>query len=889
MERGKQPLSSLPRNSVNNGPSKKKISQNLSTVNGRWTPERVAALPKTEINRRDIFGRTLAHLAAASGRIDAMTAVCDNIHVDLLAADYENGWTPLHTALVHGNVGCAQVLLSHCPEAIKTKDRDRSSPMEIINSMLGIKVDRASSSGGTQLFMFGSNANHTLGFADPDNRSNPEMVKLKRNVQHTVPRFKFHPLTVKHVALSKLHSAVITGDSSENLLVCGIPRGGRLGFNSTAFTFTRVPGFRNEKIVNVALGLDHSVAVTESGCCYTWGSNHYSQLGYNLGDGNSSNNVQSTPRKVGGDLKKLTILGCSASNIHTVAFTSVEMFCWGKNNGQLGFPTDNEFEPVPRKVLHLSHPVTMVKAADIATIVLLENTDVWVFMNGDRFRVQFPLERKTQSFDVFTPRIPVGHIVKISASLGGQVCALDSNGSVYGFNLAPYYNRNNPDMSARTIMRNLKVSKLWTARKSYLRAVDVDIGDEGSLILCTESGAVWRLTGKKKFRRVPLINRIRQVRCDSSFTSFAAIRDETKLEPVSVSSLTLGDDLHYLVPFVETSENRKADDLLRSCEANRTEMSFFGAEIPESATILTTHASDHCASLISWLASCSDDSVVKLGLPEIDRVPGSESLTFRVNDVTFDVLKYLVLCRSPVFEGILAGKPLIVATKKKIFCSGNNSLVFDGFQVTSVVILIYYLYTDILLSVWNSIPKNVPKHILIAKDELLELGRLLKLSDFCVAIQRHCQPHRNIADDLLKLKGDIDTSDVIIHLKDNQFFYCHSFVLRSRSAVFATLLSERWDYRDKLTKYIEVDLKNINMGAFEIVIYHLYGDRTNDIFDSVQSESSKDFITFVLEVLRAADYLLLPKLMEICQSVLLNFGTLNWLTEVSWQIANKLL
>lgn len=894
MNVGKQHSNSFPRS------KRPSITKETNEVlKGERLLDNLARLSKNEINKRDIFGRSLAHLAASSGRTDLMSAVCENLHVDLMAADYENGWTPMHVALAAGNLGCAQILLSHCPEVIKSKDRDHSSPMEIINSMLQVKVehwDRDDSDKGTNhLFMFGSNANHNLGFADSDNRSNPEMAKIKRNVEHTVPRFRFHPINIRDVQLSKLHSAIITGDLKDNLMVCGIPRGGRLGLNSTAFTFTHVPGFRKERVISVALGLDHTVAVTESGGCYTWGSNHYCQLGYNLSENNittnnnnngslnmmgssNSNNIQPTPRKLGGDLKKLNIIGCSASNIHTVVFTSFEMFSWGKNNGQLGFPTDKEFESVPRKVLHLSHSVTMVKATDIATIVLLENGDVWVFMNGGRFKVQFPSERRNDTFDIFTPRIPPSSIVKIAASLGGQVCALDSNGSIFGFNLSPFYKRNNAELSTRNIMRNLKVTKLWFGRKAHLRARDVDIGDDGSIMLCTESGSVWRLSGKKKFRRVPLINRIQQVRCDSSFSSFAAVREELKLSPIGISSISLGDDFHFLVPFVDNDNNRKVDELMRQQsekEDNKIAYSFFSLEhnpLDDTSAVNSKAASDRCQHIVRWLSSCSDDSAVKMGISSSDDSSNTcHDMFFSTQGVRLGVHKCFIYCRVPVLATMSINDCLYVNNSRKLYIE-KNLLVFEGFQLTTLVIFVYYLYTDNLLAVWDAPVKTSPKHINVSKEELIELGRVLKLTDLCVAIQRHCQPYHNISDDSMKLKNQQSTADIVIHLKDDELYYCHSFILCSRSALFSNMLAARWGRLKDANRLIEVDLQNIDLETFEIVIHHLYGDRIFDLFDCVKGESSKAFINFVLKVLYAADYLLLPKLSEICQSILLNFG-----------------
>jgi alpha-tubulin suppressor-like RCC1 family protein len=162
---------------------------------------------------------------------------------------------------------------------------------------------------GEDLYAFGSNKNLSLGFADQDDRQFPERVHIQRP-DHLLHRFhqsylervgadvpatqdlakiptlvRNKPLLIRDVVLSKLHSAVLTADPVSNLYVCGVGRGGRLGLGdeNTRFTYTTVQGpLADKRIVQVALGQNHTMAVDSNGCLWTWGSNAQSQLGYTL-------------------------------------------------------------------------------------------------------------------------------------------------------------------------------------------------------------------------------------------------------------------------------------------------------------------------------------------------------------------------------------------------------------------------------------------------------------------------------------------------------------------------------------------------------------------------------------------------------------------------------
>ena len=132
--------------------------------------------------------------------------------------------------------------------------------------------------------------------------------------------------------MSKLHTVAVTGDPTDNVRVCGFSLGGRLGQTQhTQYDFIsmKIP----QKIVKVALGQDHTLALTDSREVMSWGLNRFSQLGYAV---ESADLIQPTARKITGLLKGKKINGIAACKTASVCWSVDELFAWGTNNGQFG-------------------------------------------------------------------------------------------------------------------------------------------------------------------------------------------------------------------------------------------------------------------------------------------------------------------------------------------------------------------------------------------------------------------------------------------------------------------------------------------------------------------------------------------------------------------------
>lgn len=95
-------------------------------------------------------------------------------------------------------------------------------------------------------------------------------------------------------------------------------------------------------VVAIALGQDHTLALTSDGEVLSWGLNRFSQLGYVVEPPMSSGSrareepIQAIARKVVGPLKKETVLGVAACKSASACWTRNDVYTWGTNNGQLG-------------------------------------------------------------------------------------------------------------------------------------------------------------------------------------------------------------------------------------------------------------------------------------------------------------------------------------------------------------------------------------------------------------------------------------------------------------------------------------------------------------------------------------------------------------------------
>lgn len=941
----------------------------------------ISDLSKSEINQQDIFGRTLLHIAASTGEYDILRTLLDHPHINTTIVDYENGWTALHRACYNGYILCAVMLLEANYDCISITDNDSQRPFDLLpNNLFQSKTKLEDhwnpSVGGSHLLTFGSNTNSILGFGDADNRLFPQVVDLKRDTKqyskelsrrkrNTIsihendssddesnaedvlsnvvfnsnsPRLKFQSVRVKDLQISKLHSVILTTDPTNNLQICGLATGGRLGLGdevkTTQYKFRVVPRFSSSKVLAVALGLNHTLAVTSTGI-FSWGLNQYGQLGTSI-----ETNSLNFPRKINSDFGLDKVIGVAASQYHSVAFTESSLYFWGKNIGQMGIlPTHDAWRlkknknlecenggiiiEAPQLFQNIAAPVKSAVACDIATVCLLQNSSVWVFINGGHFRVQYPFKTMNVSnFDSFRPSSIdfTRKIVHISCSPNGHVCSIDDHGAVYVFSLAAHYvepSKLDESIKASHIAKNLKIHKVWHPRSSIEAACNADISDDGSVILCTIQGSVWKkflkgktnsfqgsrieismsMPGMKKchYERVPHLNKVYQVRCDKLFSSFGVIRDDAGLKFLTLEETSISDDLANLLPFQNPPElhmqakylaifpkrrgryffNRQKkqkdceDSLLTSSLPFTVERTPLTTKMLTESDTLMKFSVDPVGQLLSPInynnQNCKYNMVIYCESSNVVIPIHREILLSRVKSMID-----LVSGQISVLEGLMNLQITYDNTSYSDYPYGKITFSNDVHEL-AVRVLIYYIYTGKYIRPWDDF---VPPDGMRKNRPYEDFNRILTTLGITNVKSYHNSSATNLGRDIFQF---IQTPEyhsfledsVTIHLMDGKI-KVNKDIFSSRSAYFATALSERWN------NSTAIYLTHIEMCVFEVIIRYVYCDEHVTSFDDLNQNfgSQKIFEDFVLKVMEAANELTLTKLFQACEVVLADLGML---------------
>ncbi|KAL8304460.1 hypothetical protein RB597_004367 [Gaeumannomyces tritici] len=789
---------------------------------------------------------------------------------------------------------------------------------------------------GDELFMFGSNKNMSLGVGDESDRQYPERVHLRR------PDHLFHafhadnldgaglghpgslkleelpamvltrPLEVRDMVLSKFHSAIVTTDPVSNLYICGIGRGGRLGLSDdqrVRFTFVPVQGgLADRQVAQVALGQDHSIVVTSTGELWTWGSNTYSQLGYALPPPTKKDEepMGLFPRQVFGVLKKEVVIGVAASAIHSVAHTGSSLYCWGKNMGQLALMDADsrslEIQSTPRKVAAslFSAPIVMASAIDKATTILLANHTVCVFTSYGYNWVKFPpidpfadsrIHRGVRGQD----RHHRGHKICYIDSGGDTIAAVTGRGDLFIMGL-------NHDVDASSSASTTNPSKIrgavgqsqciWRARKDGVKSVGV--GDHGSVIIATESGAVWRrvrratakdayvtagseLARRKdfKFQRIPYITKIVTVRTSPS-GAFAAVRKDSEVmkKQIKVDGQSMRDDISALLPlrgFATSSPRPGGKPLLGLLDLAKEDS--MTCQLRHAITSML-YSTDLASDMQQFLAGSSgeverDTLVCSSSHPDI-KIPVhgwvmcARSLAIR---------DALARCRS---QGSYTSAGLTVE-----FADDKMLVTIEATDVLTVLNVVVWAYTSRAVPPWN-IRQPSPTLTQASRQlrvEVMKVAARLCMSSLEAAARLQNDPTCTLTADLESAMKDpifFQDADVVVKL-DGGETAAHSSLLCQRCPYFDGLfrgrsagmwLASRLDTAPGGPQRIPIDMKHFEPEPFSYVMRYLYTDAGEELFDAAVAPSFEDFTGLVLDVLAIANELMLDRLSQICQKVM---------------------
>lgn len=910
---------------LESGADRVQSNSTLSSSGGKsWNrPSPLASALAVDVNARDWLGRTVLHLACVSlDTVEYVKLLLRHPMINVNLADVESHWTPLHRALYHANFPAALLLLQRSDTDKSLQDLEGYTAFDLYNSTLnGTKPSE--NEVNAELYTWGANRNAALGLGDGGDRIYPDQVILRRQENHLSSEIRtlntrFSPIHVRQTQMSKLHTAVVTSESSGNLRLCGFGSGGRLGPGQhTQYSLKTLPQLY-ETIVSVALGQDHTLALTKSGEVLSWGLNRFSQLGYvvepttaNVTFGRLEEPIQATARKVLGPLRKEVVRGIAASKGASACWTSADVYTWGTNNGQLGY--DKVAQPVqilPRKATKVTHPVIAISMTDMAMACLLVSKDVICIYNDRHVKITFPGHAFPLEMQPYRPpqAIQDAKIAKIT-SCNDLFAALSFNGEMFTFSVP---NLVESDNSLGKDRPNFKPQRVWALRKKFTAVKDVALGSDGSIIVCTESGHVFirsrspkagqSVSGKAfKFQRVPNLQRVTQV-CANTTGAFGAHRVDYNPKPIEIRGNRIAQDLATLQFYLSMYQDEQYKS--QSSQPRFPDPSPAPDEELEDISV-----DGDIQKLLELLDILVYEKKNRLQLnqpvatPYKDHLPhGADVLVCTASGAVFPAHRVILGARAWRLRAVLEDSKIIQDRESKISIRLSSArpvsttrrlsqIEINSCHPISILIFLHYIYSDDLLAIWDrrvSIALERHLHKLRIKpadikSELLALANVLELPLLAQAIvpsvKRIPAPSlaREMEDLFQAVQGVVPEQsaivhDVILQLADKNV-RCHSVVLRARSAFFADFFDgEDWTAKRRdANGMVVVDMKHLRWHIMEYVLCFMCCGGDEEMFETLDFANSIDeVLDFMFDVMAAANELLLDRLVLLCSAVILN-------------------
>ena len=527
---------------------------------------------------------------------------------------------------------------------------------------------------------------------------------------------------------------------------------------------------------------------------------------------------------------------------------------------------------------------------------------MWVFSNYGYAKIAFPLEAFSNYFlnSIWGARAEgaENHICKVTSG-GDTICAMSSMGDVFTVHVSQKVEASNTTSSTTNPSKiRLALSppqRVWSLKKGHMAVRDVDVSQDGSIIICTESGSVWRRIKRAKikdasaaglaeyrpkdykFSRVPGLTRIVAVR-SNAFGGYAAIRKDSNIlkTQIDVESKTLWKDLYPLLPFHGfASEDSETEDPIPR---------FWKPSQPNDVATIR-RAVLTMSDLEENLSSYLDDSL------------GSKASAYnaRIGTTLSDV-------RIPIHDFVLAARSESMRQGFAIFrkdyffsipevvtieydSEGKALVLFEALDFITVLNVVLYLYTDSVVDVWHHTrhAQSSAFRYRQIRTELMKTASSLEMRRLEQAVRVMTEPPKSMHEDIevaFRQPHYFDNGDVEVEL-DGKNVKVHSALMCQRCPFFEGLfegraagqwLSSRRQQLEEPEEAIKVDLKHVDPSVFDFVLHHIYADADEEMFDVVVTADLDAFLDLVMEVMSVANELMLDRLAQCCQRVLGRYG-----------------
>jgi alpha-tubulin suppressor-like RCC1 family protein len=241
-------------------------------------------------------------------------------------------------------------------------DMEQITPVKIMDNISAVSAGAlhtmAVKKDGT-LWGWGNNQHGQIGDGTTENRLSP--VKIMDNV----------------IAVAGGGNYTLAIKSDHSLWAWGWNKNGQLGDGTTEDRLSPVKIMDSVTAIAAGkeylLGNGHSMAIKTDGTLWTWGYNHYGQIG----DGTTEN--RHLPVKIMDSVAAVAAGGCSMEGHSMALKTDGSLWTWGLNfSGQLGNGTRTEFKANPEPI-KIMDSVKMIAAGDSCSLAVKNDNSLWIW------------------------------------------------------------------------------------------------------------------------------------------------------------------------------------------------------------------------------------------------------------------------------------------------------------------------------------------------------------------------------------------------------------------------------------------------------------------------------------------------------------------------------
>lgn len=810
---------------------------------------------------KDTSGRSLVHVAAATGNVSLLQWLIDHKDGQINSKDVESGYSSLHRAMFHGQIKTV-VKLIQCGANIALIDHDGLTVLDhaVLDRPLHVSYDIYAP---LDAYVWGTNSNYNLGLQNNTTRVQPDVVES----------FRKENLNISKVCLQKFHTGFIT--KSGDVLTCGHGRGGRLGHGSETMQLAPKGVQLPSSCVDIALGVDHTLFLCTGGTVFSCGLNTFHQLGHHPPPPLLLAPVPISAKSSAP--KYPAAVGVAAAKVHSVFWTDDSLYTWGLNAGQLGHLRGDKTIIQPKLVSSLTRDkICLVSVSDGATVALTAKGDVMALYEYNTKKLG------QRQHNIVAMSVTGGQLdhcsglstdnIELKLVAGGgeplKVLLLSKSGKLSIW-------IDNKDNSFIPCVFN--VSKEIIVKDMILNKV--------GLAIVTDAGEAWSGTlqqqnnvnkssrnGPKeviKIKRLSNIHRGVSVSSDPKGRNFCVLQvcpNEALTEIPEVSPSTMEQDMKKLLEDVHQFDD--VHDVI--CEVG--DKSF-----PAHSFILAS-GSDSLAKQIKFLKEEQLDT-------EMEDNNDTNKVVLKIDNIHPEIfeqiLKYIYHKNCIIFqEGECKLKLENLKTKAKN--EGNDMLEVKGNPKN---ISAYSVYSDNNknrkkntknkkeVEVDSNNSSNNP--LVLMKEAAKQLGvigilKVLECWKFSVAYLsiKSSLPRNNFNLKFgLSMKNHPELCDVTIICDGDHEIYAHKCILVARSEYFFSMFSSSWTESSS-----QLNLP-LDAAIVQNVIEYLYTDDCSKV-------TKTEDLELVCNVLVVADQFLLTRLKQICECQLTRMLTLKNVAEM---------